>query len=163
MTSFCLQNLSLVLRSETGDGNAETYPQAYYIVMASSNSTLLVKSIVMDELMLPSDFPTLADKTSQQSTEVIEDCLERVGFAKFVIAQLAVVYLPYHTILRHATPRHAQHNYFTTQLLTFQLPIQEVYNPFFMKSNLYKFFISKTLKNNPGSRAGKRKIQAPQV
>ena len=75
-----------MLRSETGDGNAETYPQAYYIVMASSNSTLLIKSIVMNELMLPSDFPALADKTSQQSTEVIEDCLERVGFAKFAIA-----------------------------------------------------------------------------
>ena len=32
-----------------------------------------------------------------------------------------------------------------------------------MKSNLFKFFISKTLKNNPGSRGNKRKFQAPQV
>ena len=48
-------------------------------------------------------------------------------------------------------------------LLDFQLPVHDVYNLFFMKSNLFKFVISKTLKNNPGSRGNKRKFQAPQV
>mgnify|MGYP002803526918 CR=1 FL=1 len=113
------KELSLLLKSETEENNTDAYPQAYYLVMASSNSTLLIKSVVMEELMLPANFPSLSDKTSQQSTEVIEDCLDI-------------------------------------------LPVQDVYNPFFMKANLFKFFISKTLKNNPGSRGSKRKFQAPQ-
>jgi hypothetical protein len=53
-------------------------PQACYLVMASSNSTLLIKPVVMEELMLPSNFPSLSEKTSQQSTEIIEDCLDMV-------------------------------------------------------------------------------------
>ncbi|XP_028397320.1 meiosis 1 arrest protein-like [Dendronephthya gigantea] len=113
------KELSLILKSETDDANNEIFPQAHYLVMASSNSTLLIKPVVMEELMLPSNFPSLSEKTSQQSTEVIAGCLDL-------------------------------------------LPVQDVYNPFFMKSNLFKFFISKTLKNNRGSRGGKRKFQAPQ-
>ena len=76
---FTFQDLSLILKSETEDTNTDAYPQACYLVMASSNSTLLIKSVVMEELMLPANFPSLSDKTSTQSTEVIEDCLDIVG------------------------------------------------------------------------------------
>lgn len=45
----------------------------------------------------------------------------------------------------------------------FQLPLLDVYNPFVMKSNLFKFIVSKTIKNSSSSRGNKRKFQAPQV
>lgn len=48
-------------------------------------------------------------------------------------------------------------------IVTLQLPTQDVYNPYFIKSNLFKFFVSKTVKNNPTSRGNRRKFQAPQV
>ena len=93
---FSLQELSLILKSEAGDTNTDASPQAYYLVMPSSNSTLLVKSVVMEELMLPSNFPSLSDKTSQQSTEIIEDCLDIVG-------RLDPLQL-YHTISHRTVP-----------------------------------------------------------
>ncbi|CAB4045091.1 meiosis 1 arrest, partial [Paramuricea clavata] len=70
------KDLSLILKSEVDDASASTHPQACYLIMASSNSTLLIKPVVMQELMLPSNFPSLSEKTSQQSTEIIEDCLD---------------------------------------------------------------------------------------
>ena len=183
-----MQELSLILKSETYDTNTDSYPQAYYLVMASSNSTLLIKSVVMEELMLPSNFPSLSEKTSQQSTEIIEGCLDMVGRLYSMLYHSYCIYhslvnlpylvIPYHTIPCHAMPYTLPYHTIPGRLqvvvilllalfqlfrLYFQLPVQDVYNPFFMKSNLFKFFISKTLKNNPGSRGNKRKFQAPQV
>lgn len=112
------KDLSLIVKSEPDDVSQIT-PTAFYLIMASSISTLLIKSIAVEELMLPSDFPCLAEKPSQKSTQIIEHSLSL-------------------------------------------LPTQDVYNPFMIKSNLFKFFVSKTMKNNPTSRGNKRKFQAPQ-
>lgn len=112
------KDLSLIVRSEPDEASQMT-PTASYLLMASSISTLLIKSIAVEELMLPSDFPCLAEKPSQESTQIIEDSLSL-------------------------------------------LPTQDVYNPYFIKSNLFKFFVSKTVKNNPTSRGNRRKFQAPQ-
>ncbi|XP_046845567.1 meiosis 1 arrest protein-like [Xenia sp. Carnegie-2017] len=115
------KELSLILKSEFGHQEKEqSLPQSYFMVMASSNSaSMIIKSVAMEELMLPMDFPSLSQKTSQQSVEFIEESLHK-------------------------------------------LPLLDVYNPFFMKSNLFKFIVSKTIKNSSSSRGNKRKFQAPQ-
>lgn len=77
---FSSQDLSLIVKSDPEE-TSQTVPRPFYLIMPSSNSTLLMKSIAVEELILPSDFPSLAEKTSQESTEIIQSSLDlvRVG------------------------------------------------------------------------------------
>jgi hypothetical protein len=47
-------------------------PRGHYVIMASSNCSLLIKSLAVSELMMPADFPPLEHPTDDSLSAVME-------------------------------------------------------------------------------------------
>jgi len=58
-------------------------PQGHFLLLPSDNS-LLLKSIAVSEMMLPSDVQSPVEGTSDSALSVVASCLDQVSTTKFV-------------------------------------------------------------------------------
>lgn len=67
------------MKIKSGSVSTQGLPVGYYILLPSSGSTMLLKSIAANELLLPADFNQPVDEPSTETTEVIAASLDLVS------------------------------------------------------------------------------------
>lgn len=124
-------------------------PQGHFLLLPSDNS-LLLKSIAVSEMMLPSDVQSPVEGPSDSALSVVASCLDQV-LPNLISSQFRLQ--PWH-----------QEQYVDFLFSFFsQIEFSNSYNPLLVHSDLYNCLISQSLKSNSASKPLKRRFQASQV
>ena len=130
--------------------SASVSPQGHFLLLPSDNS-LLLKSIAVSEMMLPSDTQSPVERPSDSALSVLASCLDQVlPIPNLFVVQTAAL-----------TPE-IKSGLFVF-LFSSQIEFCNSYNPLLVHSDLYKCLISQSLKSNSASKPLKRRFQASQV
>lgn len=127
-------------------------PQGHFLLLPSDNS-LLLKSIAVSEMMLPSDVQSPVEGPSDSALSVVASCLDQV-LPNLISSQFRLQ--PWHQ---------KQYVDFLFSFFFFfsQIEFSSSYNPLLVHSDLYKCLIAQSLKSNSASKPLKRRFQTSQV